>query len=212
MTTMTQTPAGKLQAIQTPRSGFQPIPTRIRDTRDGQIPPLVVEPASGAEKAQVAQSLAELGSKLAEIHRIAAEAYLSQGCYGQALPHLESAATFAPTDLEYRLQLGFVRYVTGDDVGAIDAYNTVLAQESGNGEAWYSLGMVQFGQGEFPGAEECFRRAGEIHPDDAQVWNNRGVCLWQMSRLTEAQKCFARALQIDPNDADAKFNLAQVNC
>jgi len=212
MTTMTKNPAAKLPAIQPPRSGFQPIPTRIRDTRDGQIPPLVVQPAAAEEKAMVEQSLAELGTKLAEIHRIAAEAYLSQGNYGQALPHLESAATFASTETEYRLQLGFVRYVTGDDVGAIDAYNAVIAQEPTNGEAWYSLGMVQFGQNQFAGAEECFRRAGEIHPDDAQVWNNRGVCLWQMSRLTEACKCFEQALRIDPNDTDAKFNLAQVNC
>lgn len=212
MTTMTQNTAAKLQAIQPPRSGFQPIPTRIRDTRDGQIPPLVVQPAAAEEKAMVEQSLAELGTKLAEIHRIAAEAYLSQGSYGQALPHLESAATFAPTEVEFRLQLGFVRYVTGDDVGAIDAYNAVIAQEPNNGEAWYSLGMVQFGQNQFAGAEQCFRRAGEIHPDDAQVWNNRGVCLWQMSRLSEACKCFEQALRIDSNDADAKFNLAQINC
>ncbi|MBM3974351.1 MAG: tetratricopeptide repeat protein [Planctomycetes bacterium] len=212
MTTMTHNPAAKLPAIQPPRSGFQPIPTRIHDTRGGQISPLGVQPAAAEDKAMVEQSLAELGTKLAEIHRIAAEAYLSQGSYSQALPHLDAAATLAPTDAEFRLQLGFVRYVTGDDAGAIDAYNAVITQEPNNSEAWYSLGMVQFGQGEFAGAEQCFGRAAEIHPDDAQAWNNRGVCLWQMSRLTEARTCFEQALRSDANDADAKFNLAQVNC
>lgn len=210
MTTMTNAPATKTPASLPPRSGFQPIPTRIRDVRDGQVPPLVVERAADAEKSQVRESLAELGVKLAEIHRVAAEAYLSQGSYEQALPHLESAATFGPGEPEYRLQLGFVRYVTGDDVGAIDAYNAVIAADATNGEAWYSLGMVLFGQEQHSGAEDCFRRAAEIHPKDAQVWNNRGVCLWRMSRLTEARKCFEQALQLDPQDGDARYNLAAI--
>lgn len=209
MTTMTKNPGANTATIPQ-RTGFQPIPTRIRDVREAQIPPLVIEPIADPSKALVQESLAELGSKLAEIHRIAAEAYLSQGSYEQALPHLESAATFAPDATDCRLQLGFVRYVVGDDVGAVDAYNAVLTKEPTNGEAWYSLGMIMFGQNQFAAAEDCFRRAAEVLSQDAQVWNNRGVCLWQMSRITEARGCFERALAIDPQDADARHNLASI--
>ncbi len=210
MTTMTKNQAPTISPANPQRTGFQPIPTRIRDVRDTQVPPLVVEPMAEQNKAAVRQSLSELGTKLAEIHRTAAEAYLSQSCYELSLPHLEAAATFSPAEPEYQMQLGFVRYVTGDDVGAINAFNMVLANDSTNSEAWFNLGMVLFGQSQYAEAEDCFRRTCEIAPNDAQTWNNRGVCLWKCNRIADARTCFQKALQIDANDADAIYNLANV--
>lgn len=192
------------------QGGFQSIPTRIRDTRDAQVPPLVVEPMAEQERQLVRQSLSELGVKMAEIHRTAAEAYLSQGSYEDALPHLDAAATFSPSELEYQMQLGFVRYITGDDIGAINSFNAVIAEDENNAEAWFNLGMVVFGQEQFTEAEYCFRRSSEIDNSDAQTWNNRGVCLWKLDRADEAKTCFQNALQIDPNDEDAQFNLQSI--
>ncbi len=209
MTTTIKNPTPATPAI-APRSGFQTIPTRIRDVREAQVPPLVVDPIQSANKEAICDSLAELGLRLADIHRTAGEAYLSQSLYEKALPHLEAAATFSPNENEYQLQLGFVRYLTGDDVGAINAFNAVLTKDGKNGEAWFNLGMVLFGQNQFAEAEDCFRHACEIEPNDAQTWNNRGVCLWQIQRPTDAKACFTRALQIDPNDADAAFNLGNI--
>lgn len=210
MTTITKNQPSTTSTITNPRNGFQPIPTRIRDTRDTQVPPLVVTPMAEQDKAAVRQSLSELGLKLAEIHRTAAEAYLSQSCYEQALPHLEAAATFSPGETEYQLQLGFVRYITGDDVGAINSFNAVLANDGNHTEAWFNLGMVLFGQAQHVEAEDCFRRACELQPTDAQTWNNRGVCLHKQNRIADARTCFQKALQIDPNDIDAKYNLASI--
>lgn len=207
MTTITKNQTPATNPANPQRTGFPTIPTRIRDVRDAQAPPLVVEPIAEQNKAAIRQSLGELGLKLAEIHRTAAEAWLSQSAYDQALPHLEAAATFSPGEAEYQLQLGFVRYVTGDDVGAINAFHAVLAIDQRHGEAWFNLGMVQFGQSQYAEAEDCFRRALEIQGGDAQTWNNRGVCLWQLGRAADARTCFQQALQLDPNDADAAFNL-----
>jgi Flp pilus assembly protein TadD len=209
--TMTTTTTQKANAPVIPsRSGFPTIPTRIRDTRDAQVPTLVVEPMAEQNKAAVTQSLAELGCKLAEIHRTAAEAFLSQGSYEGALPHLEAAATFAPTELEYHMQLGFVRYLTGDDTGAVNSFNTVLASDATNAEAWFNLGMVMFGQEQFGEAETCFKNTIDNHGGDSQAWNNRGVCLWKLNRIADARICFQKALQLDPSDADAQFNLQSV--
>jgi Flp pilus assembly protein TadD len=191
----------------TPESGFQSIPTRIRDMRDGEIPPLVVEPTTTEDKQAICAGLTELGTKLAEIHRTAAEAYLSQGLYEESLPHLEAAATFSPSDLDYHMQLGFVQYVTGDDVAAVKSFNKVITDDENHGEAWFNLGMVVFGQEQYTEAEFCFRRACELEGDDAQTWNNRGVCLWKLERADEARTCFENALKLDPNDEDAHHNL-----
>jgi Flp pilus assembly protein TadD len=210
MTTMTKTPTPTITPATSQRNGFATIPTRIRDVREAQVPPLVVEPMAEQNKAIVRQSLGELGIKLAEIHRTAAEAWLSQSAYAEALPHLEAAATFSPGEAEYQMQLGFVRYVTGDDVGAINAFNTVLANDGTNAEAWFNLGMVLFGQQQFAEAEDCFRHTCELEPNDAQTWNNRGVCLWKLDRGVDARSCFQKALAIDANDQDAIYNLANL--
>ena len=63
------------------------------------------------------------------------------------------------------MQLGFVQYVTGDDVGAIKSFNTVISAEESNGEAWFNLGMVLFGQEQFTEAEYCFRHASELEAE-----------------------------------------------
>ncbi len=210
MTTMTKNPSPTTSSTIPQRSAFQSIPTRIRDVRDAQVPPLVVEPMAEQDKAAIRQNLGELATKLAEIHRTAAEAYLSQSLYEQALPHLEAAATFSPGEIEYQMQLGFVRYVTGDDNGAINSFNAVLAVESNSAEPWFNLGMVLFGQTRFAEAEDCFRRASEIEPNDSQTWNNRGVCLWKTQRIADARICFQKALQLDPTDQDAAYNLTNV--
>ena len=194
------------------RSGFEPIPTRIRDVRPKQdAPPLVVEAPEVQIDAEVQASLAEMTAKLTELHNTAAEAYLSQALYEQALPHLEVAARFDPNKVEYQQQVGFVRYVTGDDLGAIEAFNAVLAADPTSDEAWFNLGMVLFSQGQHVEAEKCFGKAIETDPSDAQTWNNRGVCLWQMQRADDARACFQRALQINPEDEDARFNLENFN-
>lgn len=210
MTATTSNPESVIPSTITSNQGFQPIPTRIRDMRDTQVPDLVVEPEKEAEKAAVCESLSELGLKLATIHRTAAEAYLSQGLYEESLPHLDAAATFSPAENEYHMQLGFVQYVTGDDASAIKSFNRVITEEENNDEAWFNLGMVVFGQEQYTEAEYCFRRACELVATDAQTWNNRGVCLWKLERIDEARTCFSSALQIDPTDEDAQYNLQSI--
>ncbi|HLU40350.1 MAG TPA: hypothetical protein VK081_13275, partial [Planctomycetota bacterium] len=120
-------------------SGFGPVPTRI-----GARPTLLVanEDASAAVRQQVIENLHEFAGRIAVAHRSAAEAWLSQNLYKEALPHLEAAVRFAPDDLEYANQLGFVRYITGDDQGAIAAFVSVLERQPGNADSMFNLGMV----------------------------------------------------------------------
>lgn len=196
-----------MQTIQTPRVqpvevGFGPIPTRIKDT-----PPLVVDTKESATKKQVVEHLGDLAGRLAQIHRTAAEGYLSQSMYAESLPHLEAAATFASANAEYHNQLGFVRYVLGDDGGAINAFRRALELRPNDADGWFNLGMVQYGQTRFAEAEESFRRSLEQQPNNPETWNNRGVALHRLGRGNDARACFQRALQIDPSNADAKANL-----
>jgi Flp pilus assembly protein TadD len=94
--------------------------------------------------------LGDLATRLAQIHRTAAEGYLSQGMYQEALPHLETAVTFAKGNAEYQNQLGFVRYICGNDQGAATAFQQALDLQPANADGWFNLGMVQYGQGASP--------------------------------------------------------------
>ena len=208
--TMTKIQGPTIPSAVPPRPGTRSIPTRIRDLREPLVPPLVIEPAAGPDQVAVREALGEIGCKVAEIHRSVAEAFLAEGQYERALPHLEAAVSFGGAEPDLQMQLGFVRYATGNDAGAIDAFNAVLIADGDSCEAWFNLGMVLFGQNQFPEAEDCFRRSSEIEPEDAQTWNNRGVCLWKMQRIADAKVCFLKALELDPNEADAAFNLGNV--
>lgn len=187
------------------QKAFAEIPTRISDL----TPPLVVgNETDESVKQQVVESLSHLEVSIAVVHRESAEAYISQGLYEQALPHLRAAVTFAPGNMEYVNQYGFVQFVTGDDKGAVDSFQAVLADNPQQVDSLFNLGMVLFGLSDFVNAEECFRRVLEITPQDAETWNNRGACLFQSGRTQDAATCFQQALQIDPNHADASANLA----
>lgn len=183
--------------------GFRPIPTRIQD-----LAPLVVESDGTPEnRAAVVETLEDLGVKLGTVHRTAAEAYLSQGLYEEALPHLEAAATFASEELEYHNQVGFVRYVTGDDTGAKTAFEHVLAVDPMQVDALFNLGMVLFGQQDWTGSAECFDRVSQISPNDPEVWNNKGAALAQAGMAQDSIVCFRKALALDPTNEDAISNL-----
>ena len=189
-------------AADTGESGFSPIPTRVRN-----VPPLIIGEVDQQQRQQIVERLQGIEVSVAKTHRTVAEAYLSQGMYSAALAHLQAAAKFAPDDLEYQNQLGFVAYVEGDDEGALLAFERVLAGQPDHGDALFNMGMVLFGRGEHERAEECFRRSLQSNPHDAEAWNNRGVCLHQVQRGQEARSCFQQALQIDPANEDARANL-----
>ena len=186
------------------------IPARSDDIGRTDVLPPVVDAGCGQDQSAVRESFTELDLMLAEIHRTAAEACLSQSLYEQALPHLEAAATFSPAENSNYMQLGLVQYLTNDDTGAIKSFNHILSDDDGISDVWYNLGMVVFGQGQYTEAEYCFRRVTELEATDAQTWNNRGVCLWRLGRIEEARSCFARALQLDASDQDARSNLHRI--
>lgn len=184
-------------------AGMQPIPARI----GGKPSPLVVDGADSEIRAAIVDLLNEFAVKIAVVHRTAAEAYLSQDMYCEALPHLETAVRFAPEEAEFKNQLGFVHYLAGNDDAAAEAFRAVLAADANNPDALFNLGMVSFGRGDVTTAATCFRDAAQVRGDDAEIWNNLGVCMHRIGAIDNAKACFQQALQIEPENQDAIHNL-----
>jgi len=105
-----------VRAAGTEAGEFVPIPKRIQE-----VPELIIEPGTEELHEQIAESLMDLGVRLLAIHMTAAEAFLSQGLYADAVPHVEAAVAMDPQNLDNLNQLGYVRYLAGDDDAALQA-------------------------------------------------------------------------------------------
>ncbi len=195
-------PAAAPQAAIPQDSGFNPIPTRMQE-----LAPLVVDQPNETGEAVVEQ-LEALETQLASVHAISAEAYMSQGAYEKALQHIEVSVSFATDDARYQNQCGYLRYLTGNDQGAIECFEQVVSQVPDQIDALCNLGMVHFGQEDYGTAREWFVKAVQIDQTDAELWNNLGAATFQAGDIPEAAKYFRAALSIDPNNEDAKANLA----
>ncbi len=177
---------------------FPKIPARITSTpleSDEQVIPEVLE------------RLSDLGKSLAAIHRVCSEAYCTQGKYADALRHQTVAVDMDHDTPEYRNQRGYLSYLTGDDLNAIQDFTWVVQNEASNAEAHFNLGMVYFGQGQYLEAEVCFTNCTNLVGADAEAWNNLGVARFHLGRIAEAKECFGKAVTIDPAYEDAAVNL-----
>ena len=181
-------------------TGFQPIPTRMKD-----LAPLIVDPPT--ENEAVIEQLSSLEVQLASVHAITAEAYLSQSKYEVAQKHVDIAVSMQPDDPRYQNQAGYLRYLNGDDDGALEAFHNVIAALPDQVDAMVNLGMVYFGQEQWAEAREWFTRAVKVQPNDAEIWNNLGASIFLGGNPQEAAPYFQKALEIDPHNEDAKANL-----
>ena len=192
--------------IQAPKeSGTSAIPTRIKTAS-----PLILSETAATPNQAVLRRLAELSQHVASVHRATAEAYLSQGMYAESMIHLEAASRFDPGNTEFHNQLGIVRFLTGDDQGALAAFSMALEGNSEGADAHFNRGMVLYGLARREEAERAFGRAALLNDRDAETWNNLGVVRFELGRHAEARTCFEKALQVQPNHLDAVSNLKLV--
>ena len=184
------------------------IPSRIQP--GGQRAESAPTATPSATQAQVLKMLQDLETWTANVHRVAAETYLTQSLYAEAIVHLEAACRFDAGNAEYHNELGTLRYMTGDDEGALVCFDAARELDRNNAATNFNRGMVLFGQGRLREAEESFALASLADDRNAENWNNLGVTRFQLGKKEEARACFLKALQCDPQNADARDNLAQL--
>src|SRR5689334_12306230 len=83
----------------------------------------------------------------------------------------------------------------------------VLARESYNPAAWYTLTAILHSQHRLEEAAQACERVIQLRPDYAAAYVNRGTMLSQMGLVTQALEMFRRAMTLAPTDAYAHSNL-----
>ncbi len=140
----------------------------------------------------------------------ASDSFTSAADYGAALKHIQAAVDIQPDDPDLLQQLGYVRYLAGDDTGALAIYDDLIERGHDSWAVLANKALVQVSRNDYRGAIESFERAIARGGESAELVNNLGVAWHREGSVEQACSCFAKALEIDPNYAEAETNLREV--
>ena len=76
--------------------------------------------------------------------------------------------------------------LSGDQVGAVEAYSKVLEMNPEDALAFHSRGSAYFGMGSYWQAVKDFTRAIELSPKFAQAYSNRGAAWYKLGDQRQA--------------------------
>ena len=96
----------------------------------------------------------------------------------------------------------------GDVAGAVDAYQTLLAEGTRSAQVHNNLGLLYQEQNRLDDAVREFQRAIVIDPRHSKAHNNLGVVRMRQARHQDAAAAFRDARRIDSTNLDAWGNLA----
>ncbi len=94
----------------------------------------------------------------------------------------------------------------GKTLEAVAAFEQVLAADSANAHALYSLSLMRMQAGDLAGALDLAARGVAVAAGFAPLWYLHGAILQAMDKKTEALKSFDKALEIQPDFVDVLLN------
>jgi tetratricopeptide (TPR) repeat protein len=113
---------------------------------------------------------------------------------------------------------GDILLMLGDDAGAIQAFETVLAHYKDSKEfgtyivSWQlynNLSKAYMNTGRYPEAIHAIEDSIRLKPDNAGLYNSLGVLYGETKQFDKAIRAFERAMAIDPEYGFAPLNLAR---
>ncbi len=88
----------------------------------------------------------------------------------------------------------------GRTAEAIAAWQRVVSEQPGNGQAWAQLGLLQAHEGRYREAIDAYRKAQAATPQIPGLELNLGLALFKSDRFQEAAPIFAQQLHAHPGD------------
>jgi tetratricopeptide (TPR) repeat protein len=81
---------------------------------------------------------------------------------------------------------GYLLALSGDQMGAVEAYSKVLEMKPQDAPAFYSRGAAYFGLGSYWQAIKDFTRAIELNPQFAKAYSSRGAAWYKLGDRRQA--------------------------
>lgn len=124
-----------------------------------------------------------------------------------AFPGVALAQAGPPT-VDEMFERGVALHQSGDILGAVEAYQGVLAKEPDRVDARSNLGAAFVRLGRYEDAVVEYRRALQIEPNLAAVRFNLALALYKSARVEEAVPELERVVAQDPTNTAALLLLA----
>ncbi len=97
-----------------------------------------------------------------------------------------------------------------DAEDAIRVFETALARNPKNPQAWFQLAVLAMDMGDADRAKHAFVRAAEENPKMGAAWIGQGALAFSASRLAEAEQMIRKGLELEPEAKGGRYNLARV--
>ncbi len=186
-------------------------PEEVTDAgaQDGELPPL-----GGAAFPPPAEVAAEEDFAQAQLPRAATEMQLSvlnvpdTPRTGRPAPPV--VAALSPEQAADPKARGIYYVQTGNDQGAVTAFEEVLATNPRDTDALSYLAGLYLVGGRTDDAEGAYKRLALLEPTSSMPLTNLGGLYMNLGRFDEASTTLQQALQLDPSDSLAINNLAGV--
>ncbi len=101
---------------------------------------------------------------------------------------------------------GLHLHQAGDLPGAARLYESVLARDPSDADAFCLLGLVHQAEGRHNEAIESIRRAVDLRPDQPAYHASLGMAMHAAGRPVEAAEALAKGLDLNPGDAASHVN------
>jgi Tfp pilus assembly protein PilF len=128
----------------------------------------------------------------------------------EALALAEEAVALGRDEIRHLHTLGEARLTLGDEAGAAEAYESVLALDPENPEAHLELGILHEHRGEVARAEEYFVESLKADPANPRALYSYASLYYTADDLETAEELLARAVAADAHYSPALSALASI--
>jgi len=128
----------------------------------------------------------------------------------EALALAEEAVALGRDEIRHLHTLGEARLSLGDEAGATEAYESVLALDPENPEAHLELGILHEHRGEVARAEEHFVESLKADPANPRALYSYASLYYTADDLETAEELLARAVAADAHYSPALSALASI--
>lgn len=147
-------------------------------------------------------------------HNSLAYAYICLEDYNSAVEEYKRAIMLNPNDewtsIVYQA-LGSIYYEIKDNTdAAINAYQTALALDKNNVDAYVALGEIYQEEGDLNKAIENYCQAVKLNPDLPKTYCRLGLVLWEKEYIEESLIAYHKAIELDDNYSIAYNNMGVV--
>jgi Flp pilus assembly protein TadD len=128
----------------------------------------------------------------------------------EALRLSEEAVALGRDEIRHLITLGEARLALGDEAGAAEAYDAVLALDPENPEAHLELGILNERKGQMERAEEHFVESLKVDPANPRALYSYASLYYTADDLEVAEEILERAIAADARYSPALSALASI--